>query len=575
MATVYKVWPIDQSAHENNTPGEGKKQVKGLAKPRVFELHRWLCALLLLTALKGWLWAAVFPVLQSSDEIHHIIYARDIVRYGTLVVEPRDYFSPEEVVALEIARTVEVSGYHRPLDLSPARIEQIEQVKALLRNPDEYPPPAPSPWVQYFTRNHPPLYYAIGALLEVVARPLDLLEHLALGRLFSVLCCVGTVGLAYLLTQEVFPTQPHLWLATAILVSFLPMVTYLGSVYTKQALETTLFTAILWMLARVIRLGLSWPRAFGLGFLLSVGLLTKASLMTAVALVAVVALYDLLRTKWKQPAWILTFLLPAILASPWYLYILKLTIQGLPIRPDQATECPSLLMALRSLPIGRNLLRLWDESVASFGHRDTLLPQPLYLMTLVGVVLAVVGWLRQTYWTLVGQTNGNDRLSSQQWLMAGVCLLACLAVSGFHFLRAYSLSCSELLELQGRQVTVIAAGSMLFLLMGWLSLAPQYWRWLLAMAILLCVALNSYSLIDRVIWRYYGSQQELAIDRRESLSEPLTTEHELTQCLRVDKMALNRLDIWLQKERDQVPGELRLRLTDGEGHLLTEAQSRK
>lgn len=533
--------------------------------------------MLLLTIVKGWLWASVFPPLQSSDEIHHIGYARDIARYGSLAVEPRGVFIPEEVVALDIAQTTKVSGYRRPIDLSPARVREIERAKLLLRNPAEQPSSSPKLWVPFFSRQHPPLYYAMGALLEIVARPPDLLEHLALGRLVSVIISVITVGLAYLLAREIFPTRPHLWLATAIVVGFLPMVTYLGSVYTNQALEIALFTAISWMIAQVLRCGINWPRALGLGLGLSLGLLTKVSLMVAVPLVFVVASYDLLRARAGRLAWVLVFALPVLLASNWYVNYLGVTNGGGRhiVRREGALGFVSLFAFMRSLPLGRILLQLWNESVASFGHRDTLLPRPLYMMSLISLGLAVVGWGRKICRVLArGRKPGSELPRGYQWFAIGVLSLACLGFCAFYFSIAYLRSHGgRLAGLQGRHLVVVVAGFTLALLVGWLNLASRYWRWLLALVVVLCVTLNTYCLLDRVIWRYYGSQQELAIDSRDVLSAPLTIGHKVSQCLAFDEMRLNRLDVWLQRESPRLPGELRLSFIDGEGRPLMESRN--
>lgn len=562
--------PSRHNSSDRAAASEGRK-----ARPRDASVARLVWALLLLTAIKGCFWAAVFPPLQPSDEVHHIGYSRDIVRHGTLGVDARDFFTPEEVVAMEMARLVEISGYRQPLDLSPRRVQEIEEARLLLKNPADQPPAAPSLWVTFFSRYHPPLYYAVGAVLEMIAKPSDLLEHLALGRLLSVLFSVGTVGLTYLLAREVYPTRPGLCLAAATTVSFLPMVTYLGSVYTNQALETMLFTALFWMLARVIRRTLDWLAALWLGILLGIGLLTKVSFLVAIPLVILVACYSLWKEKRDRAAWILVLLLPTILAGWWYLQYMQLGDWGLADRREAALGCAPLLTYLTNLPIRHLLIRLWGESVASFGHRDSLLPPQINMVTLSSAGLAIVGWGRQAYCVAARKrSTEHDLLTGQQWFTAGILFLAWIGIYVFYLLIGYFVSCDQRAEfLQGRQATSVAPGFCLLLLGGWLGLQRRHWRRLLVLVVLLCVALNSYSLIDRVILRYYGSQQEWAVDSRDELSAPIGTGNELVQCLVIDGLRINRLDLWLQKEHSSVAGELTLRLADGGGRTLLEMVS--
>jgi hypothetical protein len=341
------------------------------------------------------------------------------------------------------------------------------------------------------------------------------------------------------------------------------MVTYLGSVYTNQALELTFFTALFWLIARILRLGLTWSRAFWFGLLLGLGLMTKVSFLVALPLVAIVALYDLWRAKGKRPAWVVVILLSALLAGPWYVNYLGLGNGGLVDTRAEAAGCPSFPIYLLRLPIRSLLLHFWNESVAAFGHRDSLFPAIIYQMSLATLALAIAGWGRQLYWT--GSKDQPQRFTPHQWFMGGTFLLAWIGIIAFYFLIGYLVSCDQRGEYaQGRLIVPVAAGSALWLLMGWLSLVRRRRYELLAFLIIVLAALNTYALVNQVIWRYYGSQQEVAINERNLLSAPLNIGQGVSQCFAVHHPGLNRVDIWLEKEQGGVNGELQLELINAD-----------
>src|SRR5690606_15760835 len=96
----------------------------------------------------------------------------------------------------------------------------------------------------------------------------------------------------------------------------------------------------------------------------------------------------------------------------------------------------------------------------------------------------------------------------------------------------------------------------ILLLAGWLALAKGYERWVLPMAGLLLILLNSYALVDRVVGRYYGLQEVWAEDERQVTSLPLTPEQTVRQCVTLPPTELARVDVWLQKGQGSVTGTL-------------------
>lgn len=549
--------------------------------------HRLLWLLLLLTFLKGWLWAAAFPPLMHADELQHLGYARDVFRSGTLYIEPRSYFTPEEVIADQIVQVSAVSGLRRPVNLSPQRQAERTQLRQLLQDPSQQPAPEAIVFGPYFARHHPPLYYGVESLLARVVKPVDMFADLAWGRLLSVLLTVAGVGFTYSLAQEVVPERPLFSLAAATMISFLPMITYIGAVFSNQALEIPLFVAIFWLLARIIRRGVTWPLALWLGLGLGLGLLTKVSLLVTVPLILLVAVYDGWRRRTFSFAWSLILILPLLIAGPWYFDYVQGSSGTVAGSADAALGCPNLAMYLTGLPWGTVGHRMWRESVAAFGLSDSLFPTWVYYLSEIGLLLAVVGWGRRL---VGGLTNRNDgwQWPRERWLMVGMLFFAWVGSHAFVLLIGYLLSCEQvdayaaassvtrnpLAFAIGRLVIPGAAAPLsLLLLLGWEALARRHWRWIFLVAGFLIVALNSYALIDSVLGRYYGLQEMWVEDQRQVSSLPLTPGNTVRQCVTLPSMELARVDVWLNKAQSQVTGNLQLQIATAEGEMIWQTES--
>ena len=529
---------------------------------------RWFVALLLLTLLKGWVWATVFPPFQAADELQHLGYARDIARTGRLTVMPRDQFTPEEVITLVMINLTGVSVYRRPLDLSPERVAELTSLRQQLADADRYADPRHILFAPFFARHHPPFFYLLGAVVEKLARPRDMFTHLALARWLAVLCSGLTVTFAYLLGRELFPARPRLWLALATTMSFLPMITYLSAVYSNQALEITCFTALFWLLARLIRQGMSDWLGLALGVAWALGLWTKVSLLVLAPVLGLALLYDLWRGSARPRGWLWVFLLPVLLAGPWYVNYLQMSQSGLAdARPATAT-CPALLPYLLNLNHGGLARKIWNESLGIFGTMDTLFPTVVNQSTRLAFWLALVGWGWLGVTALRRQRLPFDRT---QGVMLGLLALAWVGVHLFFLLIGYLVSCDQTGEYgTGRLVVPVAAAGLMLFFVGWSALAGRWQTWIINLVVLTTIGLNSYALLNRIVWRYYGLQEIVAYDERLTYSQPLTPEQPVRQCLPVPPGDLARVDVWLYQP-GQASGELTLTVSHAEGQVLVQS----
>jgi hypothetical protein len=549
--------------------------VKGLELKGLF-LHfdarsarRWLWVLVGITLLNGLIWAAMFPAFMGSDELLHLGYSRDIARQRTLSVPARDYLTSEEVVGWRWAEIINVSGFRRPVNVSPARLPGLDQLRHQFANPELQPDPEPDQFNSFFSRHHPPFYYGVTALPAFVWQ-IDYLSHLYIGRIMSVLFLTGTLLFAYGLGKELFPNRPIMWIGVAALVTLLPMVTYQGATYTNQVLETTCFTALFWMLTRILRRGLTTIDAITLGLILAFGLWTKVNFLIALPLVGLVFIIDMWSGRGRRIAWLLVVVIPMLIAGPWYIDYIQQSRGGLAdARPDALT-CPSAIAYARDLPVVKLAKQFWMESLGNFGHRDSPLPQLIYTLSYLALGMAVVGWARHIWVALTGSGQSDRRLTRTQWQASGLFLLSWLGIYLFYWLMGYLIACDMRGEYtQGRLVIPIAAAYVGLILIGWFGLWPNRRHHILAIAVLLSGALSFYALLGPVANRYFGSQTLLQNDDLVVLSNPLTEGHSLEQCVSLTTDQLNRIDIWLDHPGNTWrTGELNAELRDGSGQFL-------
>ncbi len=227
-----------------------------------------LCALA--AALVGTCWALLIPPFHVPDEIAHVSYVQGLVETGHLpkTNAQQASYSQQEMLVLSSLRFYDVIGF--PDDKPPwtapqeATVRKIEDARLSRdsRNADT-------------ASNNPPLYYLAEAPVYAATRGGDLLTQLLPMRLLSVLFGVATVSFAFLFLRELLPRSPWLWPAGALLVALQPLFGFITSGVNADALLFACSAGTLWLMAAVLRRGLTRRRAIALGGMLAAGVLTK------------------------------------------------------------------------------------------------------------------------------------------------------------------------------------------------------------------------------------------------------------------------------------------------------------
>jgi len=285
--------------------------------------------------------------------------------------------------------------------------------------------------------HHPPLYYALGALLTswvpddnfdaVVERvnPFwayrlwepgvdnkSLYLHnprlegfpyrdVALGvhlvRWLSLLMGAGTILLVYGTARELFPRRPVLAVGAAALVAFNPMFLFINGSVHDDALADLVAAATLYVTARLLVRGPTARRAVALGLLVGLGFLTKLTCLLVVPTVGLALLYRPLagrgRAGWREVVRLGGIVLGlALLIGGWW-FVRNAALYGEPTGLVRQTgvwgvreNAPDLAAAARELGF------LHDSLWGVFGYGQIPMGHWVYgLARLLG--LAAVGGL--------------------------------------------------------------------------------------------------------------------------------------------------------------------------------------
>jgi 4-amino-4-deoxy-L-arabinose transferase-like glycosyltransferase len=282
--------------------------------------------------------------------------------------------------------------------------------------------------------HHPPLYYALGALVsgwvpvaqdvyyEPPANPFwtDRYDEVSgdnknqylhgdderfpfhgvalavyLVRWLTVLIGAAAVWVTYRIGREIFPRGPLLAVGAAALVAFNPQFLCLSGAVNNDIPAALCGAAVLWACVRLVRDGPS-PRAdVTLGLLYGLALLTKFHLL---ALFGVIELAYAL-AAWRARDWrgflrgnLIVLGLAAAIAGWWF------------VRNWQLYGDPTGMSKVNELWIGRpatgnwwavrqGLPYLWESLWGRFGYGQVPLPQVIYQVLLVFCVAALAGYL--------------------------------------------------------------------------------------------------------------------------------------------------------------------------------------
>jgi 4-amino-4-deoxy-L-arabinose transferase-like glycosyltransferase len=248
----------------------------------------WWCAAV--AFLNVAVWSAVVPPFQVPDETSHVAYVQQLAETGKV---PNDadagVFSDEQARLLEALQFTTTVG--RPAEgtiWSKSEDRAVDEV-------EDAPLTASNAGGIQSNSNQPPLYYLLGAGVYWASPSDGLLDRLVVLRLLSAALAALTTLFVFLFLREVL-AERWTWTVGALAVAFQPTFGFISGGVTPDALLFAASAALLFMLARVFRHGLTLERGLAVGAVMAVGGLAKLNFLALIP----GALAGLLLLGWRS-----------------------------------------------------------------------------------------------------------------------------------------------------------------------------------------------------------------------------------------------------------------------------------
>ena len=123
--------------------------------------------------------------------------------------------------------------------------------------------------------SQPPLYYTLEAIPWGLGAGGTLLDRIELMRLLSALMAGLTALFTFLFVREALPRVSWAWAVGGLGVALVPLLGFMSGAVNPDSMLYAVTAALLYLLARAFRRGLTRTQAIALGALTAVGLMTK------------------------------------------------------------------------------------------------------------------------------------------------------------------------------------------------------------------------------------------------------------------------------------------------------------
>ncbi len=211
--------------------------------------------LLIVTFLKQVVFAAIIPLWHGPDEQAHFAQTQFYAEHKHGFTGNETTTTSQEVVVSEqlLGTYRDHMGKNKFTHNPNYRLEYTNSIigkyELVIRN---LPISSRLNLVKKESTNYPPLFYIINTFLYLLIYPLNLIDRVFFLRFSSAVMVTLIVWFTYKLAQLIFPRQQLLSFTAAILVSFQPMLSFLGSSVNSDNLMNLVFTIFIYLCARLI-----------------------------------------------------------------------------------------------------------------------------------------------------------------------------------------------------------------------------------------------------------------------------------------------------------------------------------
>jgi len=404
--------------------------------------HRYLVVLLLLFTARQAFNVIIFPPFTGHDEVVHYAYTRNVATQHRV----------PEIPDLAEFRTAWVSKDTSSFDFLPADLYRYCRFVLdwnYCNNPlwANNPPLAvtlvgeiyPHGW--QYAANHPPLYYVLMTPIYLATDHFSPVVQQYSLRAAAVPLGLLIVLLTFLIARLLFPRDDFIPIVATTFVAFETQVAYEAAMVNNDILLVFLFTLLVYLLVRGIRLGFDLSAVAVIGLVFGLGLLAKATMLSAAPLIALVVIFAVgIQHVRRWMAYGSTIVAIALAVSwPWYLFLHRTygNFSALPqVKALQFSHTyrgepkPSMLDLFWN---GNFAKERWAETWGEFGWRLIHLRQwlldaigfPLLIMTVaavLGLIWATWSWWKQDRHPARAELSGSQ--VGGLWLLIAVCVIA-------------------------------------------------------------------------------------------------------------------------------------------------------
>ncbi len=364
--------------------------VRPIRLPRLAVRHKPLILLLLAYLTLAVAYSLADPVYESTDELRHFRYVRHLAVYHTLPVQQPG--APR------------AQSHHPPLYYALAALV----AGGVPVSQEVYYQPEVNPfWCYHYwevgddNKNQ----YLHGTEEQFPFHGVILAVYIV--RWLTVLIGAGVVWLTYLIGREVYPGSVALPLTGAAVVAFNPQFLYLSGAVNNDVPAALGGAVVLLLALRLVRRGPSRRLDIALGVAYGLALLTKLNLAVLLVLIELAYLLATVpRRDWRAllRGNLIVLGLAVLLAGWWFGR--NYALYGDPTGLNRVNE----LWAGRSAgenwwAVPQGLPYLWSSLWGRFGYGQVVMPAPVYrgllLVSSLGLLLALRRRLRAVQWLLL------------------------------------------------------------------------------------------------------------------------------------------------------------------------------